>query len=133
MESGADVLAAYADGTAGYVNHNGKAIVWEISGATIAGIIHKLLKSCKDLCGIVVPASADHSVKDVVRVTLLTLNGNRFAEASMQSLGSSPINQVLRVGAELMANLIKRSESMDRIISKSSSAEPRRKFEKRGR
>jgi hypothetical protein len=122
------VLAAYADGTARYVNHSGKAIVWEITDATITGIIRKLLESCKDLCGVVVAASANHSVKDVVRVTLLTLNGNRFAEASMQSLASSPINQVLGVGAELMANLIKRSESMDRIVSKISSAGPRRDF-----
>ena len=127
MESGADVLAAYADGTARYVNHSGKAIVWEITDATITGIIRKLLESCKDLCGIVV-ASANHSVEDVVRVTLLTFNGNRFVEAPMQSLASSPINQVLGVGAELMGNLIKRSESMDRIMSKSSSAGPCQNF-----
>jgi hypothetical protein len=125
-ESGADVLAAYADGTARYINHSGKAIVWEITDATITAIIRKLLESCKDLCGVVVAASPNHSVTDVVRVTLLTFNGNRFVEAPMQFLASSPINQVLGVGAELMGNLIKRSESMDRIVSKSSSARPRR-------
>lgn len=119
MESGADVLAAYADGMARYVNHSGKAIVWEITDATISGIIRKLLQSCKDLCGVVVAASANHSVTDVVRVTLLTFNGNRFAEASMQSVASSPINQVVGVGAELMANLIKRSELMDRLVEES--------------
>jgi hypothetical protein len=122
MESGVDVLAAYADGTARYVNHSGKTIVWEITDATITAIIRKLLESCKDLRGVVFAASPNHSVKDLVRVTLLTFTGNRFAEASMQSLASSPINQVLGVGAELMANLIKRSESMDRIVSKTSSA-----------
>jgi hypothetical protein len=57
----------------------------------------------------------------MVRVTLLTLNGNRFAEASMQSLPSSSVNVVLGVGAELMANLIRRSDSMDRLLSKNSS------------
>jgi hypothetical protein len=126
MESGADVLAAYADGTARYVNHSGKAIVWEITDATIADIVRKLLESCKDLRGVVVAASASYFVKDAVRVTLLTFNGNRFLEAPMQFLASSPINQVLGVGAELMGNLIKRSESMDRIVSKSSTAGRRR-------
>jgi len=122
MESGVDVLAAYADGTARYVNHGGKVIVWEITDATIAAIIRKLLESCTALRGVVVGASANHSIKDLVRVTLLTFNGNRFAEVSTQSLASSPINQVLSVGAELMAHLIKRSESMDRIVWKASSA-----------
>ena len=122
MESGVDVLAAYVDGTARYVNHSGKAIVSEITDASITAIIRKLFESCKDLRGVVAAASPNHSVKDLVRVTLLTFNGNRFAEASMQSLASSPINQVLSVGAELMANLIKRSESMDRMVSKISSA-----------
>jgi len=121
MDSGADVLAAYADETARYVNHSGKIIVWELADTTITAIIRKLLESCEHLCGVVVDASANHSVKDMVRVTLLTFNGNRFAEASMQSLASNPINQVLAVGAELMTNLIKRSASMDRIMSKTSS------------
>jgi hypothetical protein len=124
MRSGVDVLAAYADGTVRYVNHSGKVIVWDITEVTITGIIRKLLESCKGLFGVAVAASANHSVKDLIRVTLLTFNGNRFAEASMQSLASSPINQVLGVGAELIANLIKRSESMDRIVSKTSSADP---------
>jgi hypothetical protein len=128
MERGTDVLAAYADGTARYVNHSGKAIVWEITDATITGIIRKLLESCKQLWGVVGDVSGNHLVKDMVRVTLLTLKGNRFAEASMQSLVSSPINQVLGVGAELMANLIRRSESMDRLVSKNSSARLRRNF-----
>ena len=60
MERGADVLAAYADGTVRYVNHSGKAIVWEITDATIADIVRKLLESCKDLRGVVVAASASY-------------------------------------------------------------------------
>jgi len=128
MERGADVLAAYADGTARYVNHSGKAIVWDITDATITDIIRKLLGSCKQLSGVVRPVSGNHSVKDMVRVTLLTLNGNRFAYASMQSLPSSSINVVLGVGAELMADLIRRSDSMDRLLSKNSRVGPRANF-----
>lgn len=122
MEGGVDVLAAYADGTARYVNQSGKAIVWEVTDATITRIIRKLLGSCKRLRSVVGPVSGNRFVKDMVRVTLLTLNGNRFVEAPMQSLASSPINQVLGVGTELMANLIRRSESMDRVASKNSIA-----------
>jgi hypothetical protein len=115
IESGVDVLAAYADGTARYVNHSGKILVWEITDNTISSMIRKLLQSCKHLCGVVAAGSANDAVKDSVRVTLLTFNGNRFAEVRMQSLASSPINVIVSVGAELMANLIKRSQSMDQI------------------
>lgn len=119
-KSGVDVLAAYADGTARYVNYSGKAIIWEITDASITAIIRKLLQSCKDLRGVLVAASPVDSDRELLRVTLLTFNGNRFVEASMQSLDSGPIEQVLGVGAELMANLIKRSESMDQLVSQSS-------------
>ena len=121
MKNGVDVLAAYADGTARYVNFSGKTIIWEITDATITTAIHKLLQSCKDLRGVPVAGSRTNPARDLVRVTLLTFNGNRFVEASMQSLDLSPIEQVLGVGAELMANVIKRSESMDQLMSQSSS------------
>lgn len=116
MENGIDVLAAYVDGTARYVNHSGKVIVWDIPDASITNTISKLLECSKALHCVVDAASTNHSVAGLVRVTLLTFDGNRFAEASMHSVASSPINQVLAVGADLMANLIKRSESMTQII-----------------
>jgi len=55
---------------------------------------------------------------DAVSVTVLTLSGNRFAEVPMRSLRVSPINQVLTVGAELMGNLIKRTEATNRLIQR---------------
>jgi len=116
VENGIDALAAYVDGTARYVNHSGKAIVWDIPDVPIMNAISRLLECSKDHRRIVDVASTDHTVSEGVRVTLLTLDGNRFAEAAINSLAMSPINQVLSVGAELMANLIKRSESMNQII-----------------
>src|SRR4051812_46652182 len=35
---GIDVLAGYADGTARYINHSGKIIVWDLPDAVIADI-----------------------------------------------------------------------------------------------
>jgi len=126
IENGVDVLAAYSDGTARYVNHSGKVIVWDIPDASITSIIYKLLECSKSLRGAVAKASVDHSVSGLVRVTLLTFKGNLFAEASMQSIASSPINQVLAMGAELMTNLIKRSKVMNQVMAKISSVSPRR-------
>lgn len=128
MESGVDVLAAYADGAARYVNHSGKVIVWDIPDVTITSLISKLLECSKRFRNVAATTLISHSVGDLIRVTLLTFTGNRFAEASMQSIASSPISQVLAIGAELMANLIKRAESMNRIMPKPSSELPRYKL-----
>ena len=121
MKSGVDVLAAYTDGTARYINYSGKVLVWEISDATITAIIRKLLESCKNLCG-VLTAPSPHFIEDSVCVTLLTFNGNWSVETQMHLLDASPIERVLGLGAELLGNLIRRSESMDRLISQTSGA-----------
>jgi hypothetical protein len=47
MENSVDMLAAYADGTARYVNHSGKLIVWDIADAAITGIIRRLLNPAR--------------------------------------------------------------------------------------
>jgi hypothetical protein len=115
MGKGADVLAAYADGTARYVNHSGKIIVWDLPDAHMGNIVHKVLERSKNLNTDEAIALADRP-DDAVRVTIMTFNGNRYAETPMRSLQVSPINQVLTVGAELMVNLIKRTEAMNRLM-----------------
>jgi hypothetical protein len=34
IDDGLDTLAAYADGTARYINHSGRTIIWEVSGTS---------------------------------------------------------------------------------------------------
>lgn len=118
IREGADVLAAYADGTARYVNHSGKVIAWDLPDAHIGNIVHTMLGRAKDLDAHAPTAVATGFGDGVVRVTVLTFSGNRFAEVPMCSLQGSPINRVLTVGAELMGNLIKRTEAMNRIIQR---------------
>lgn len=132
MAKGADVLAAYADGTARYVNHSGKIIVWDLPDAHIGNIVRTVLECSKDLDVGAPTAVAARAGDDVVRVTVLTLNGNRFAEAPMRSLRVSPINQVLTAGAELMGNLIKRTEVMNRLVQQSPGTLPPRRAKPRG-
>lgn len=118
MGKGADVLAAYADGTARYVNHSGKVIVWDLPDAHIGSIVRTVLERSKDLNTDVPTAASTRPGGDTVSVTVLTFSGNRFAEVPMRSLRASPINQVLTVGAELMSNLIKRTEAMNQLVQR---------------
>lgn len=128
MGSGADVLAAYADGTARYVNHSGKVIAWDLPDAHIGNIVRTVLDRAKDLTTDAPTTGTSRSGDDVVRVAVLTLGGNRFAEVPMRSLRTSPINQVLTVGAELMGNLIKRTEAMNRLVQQAPGTLPPRRF-----
>ena len=127
MGKGVDVLAAYVDGTARYVNHSEKVIVWDLPDPQIGNLVRAVLERSRNLVVSEVAVSDDRSSDDVVRVTVLTLNGNRSAEVAMRSLRVSPINGVLTVGAELMTNLIKRTEAMNRLVQQSpGSSSPRR-------
>jgi hypothetical protein len=108
---GFDVLAAYSDGTARYVNHSGKVIVWDLADAQVGAQISRVLDSARNLETTDAPRNRGNWPNDdIVRVALLTLNGNRLAEVEMRSLRASPISSVLTVAAELMANLIRRAQ-----------------------
>jgi hypothetical protein len=115
---GIDVLAGYADGTARYVNHSGKIIVWDLPDAVISDLIRKLLK-CSVILQSLSPNLGGRSLSDVVRVTVLTCDGNHTVEAPMQSLASGPLNQLLVMSAELMTTLIKRTEVMNQLMKQS--------------
>jgi len=116
MDKGADVLAAYADGTARYVNHSGKVVIWDLPDAQIGSLIRTVLVESRNLVTGEATALNQQRGDNAVRVTVLTLSGNRFAEVAMGSLRTSPINRVLTVGAELMGSLIKRTEAMNRLL-----------------
>lgn len=114
VEQGADVLAVYADGTARYVNHSGKIIVWESTDAKIARNIQEIL----DLSKAIDPNSSEDiggTASGVVRVTLLTFNGNLFVDVAIHLLQVSPVNSVLTRGAELIRNLIQQTEAMNKM------------------
>jgi hypothetical protein len=115
LESGVDVLAAYDDGTARYVNHSGKIIVWDLPDRIISSLIQKFLR-----CSGALALDTSVSVRDLanlVRVTVLTIGGNQVSAIPLPSLASSsPFKQVLSAGTELMANLIKRTGTMNQLM-----------------
>ncbi len=124
VERAVDVLAGYADGTARYVNHMGKIIVWDLPDGVISSLIQRLLH-----CSSVLPLDTSVSACDLpnlVRVTVLTIGGNHVLAIPLPSLPSdSPLNRVLSVGAELMANLIKRTGTMNQLMQQHHDASER--------
>jgi hypothetical protein len=104
-----DVLAAYADGTARYVNHAGPMIIWEVPDPTVHNLIRDLLAIASPAVKHTVPAQRIGEAPSV-RLTLLLTTGNRSL------LQGSPaqadvIKAAQAAGLALMLELIKRSKN----------------------
>ena len=110
MHGGHDVLAVYSDDSARYVNHSGKIIVWNLPDTRMSKLVHTIMERSNNLDYSEPTLMHDQIGADVVRITALTIGGNRVSEVAIDSLRTSPINEVLSVGAELIGNLAKRSE-----------------------
>ena len=123
IKDGVDVLAAYADNTARYVNYAGKIIIWDVPDAAIGTIIHKLLESSKIPCSQIAAPVVKRVTfpSNVLHITFLTLGGNRAVEIRTDNLDSSPLGNILVIGAELLGNLMKRSQSMNQLMQESPS------------
>ena len=109
MDDGLDTLAAYADGTARYINHSGRTIIWEVSGASnpLSHFVEGVLTAAAGI-----PARSQHLSWDTPEVgdrgglaTILTRSG-----LVTWLLGDDPVSgALLGSGAALMQELIARA------------------------
>ena len=103
MEGAFDTLAAYADGTARYLNYSGAAVFWDTQDSLIKQLCQQFITS-------VVPTSSKAEPRSGVslpkpprmQVTMLTRSGNFV-------IVEPPVS-IVRSGAALMTELIKRSQ-----------------------
>jgi len=110
VDRGLDTLAAYEDGTARYINHSGRTIVWEADDRRIAGLITDLLKVGQAVANRIGPWTeprrgipADGSV----RINMLTPSGLHFGEGPFDVLARDPMGgPVIAAGTALMQALI---------------------------
>lgn len=88
-----DVLAAYRDGTARYLNHAGGAVIWEGQEPSIQAAIHDWLATAQDLARVIgtwsqpslPPLPAGH-----LRVVMLTPGGPRFGQGPEADMMNDP-------------------------------------------
>jgi len=116
MPGGADVLAAYDDGTARYLNFTGKVLSWNIPDHSIHGIIRALLVQAQKLDSTAKSRLDAHSAGTPIKVSILTVGGNHEVEIPCDSVGNGSIEQLLSIGAELITRLKNRSEVVSRLI-----------------
>lgn len=109
LEDGLDTLAAYADGTARYINHSGRTIIWEVPDAAGAEreLVRRLLEVATGLLPYVKPSGWTPVPAEVgtAQVTILT----RAGLATLPLVNNQLSQDLFGAGAALMNALIDRA------------------------
>lgn len=113
LKEGLDVLASFKDGSARYINHSGKLIVWETEDEEVSRITEGLFKAGNEAIQKIGPwgkARLPAPKTDNLRITFLTSNGIYFGEGPIGLISSDAVGgPVVQKGTELMVDLIKKA------------------------
>lgn len=114
LDEGLDVLASFNDGTARYINHTGKILVWETTEDKRANEITKqLFESSVNIVnkiGAWDKPRRPNPTKGNVRITFLVSDGLYFGEGTMDVLFRDPMaSPALTTATELMQYLTEKS------------------------
>jgi hypothetical protein len=110
LSEGLDLLAAFNDGTARYINHSGKLLVWETQTEESKDLIDKLFSDSMKVIDQIGPwnkARKPCPSKGMVRLTFLVSDGLYYGEGPFEVLERDPMGgPVIQSAAGLMSYLI---------------------------
>ena len=110
MEEGLDVLAAYEDGAARYINYTGSMIIWENKTEESNDLVADLFLAARNVVEQIGPWEAARLPRPVagnIRLTFLVADGLYFGEGSFEDLMADPAGRlVLDAGGELLVQLV---------------------------
>ena len=114
LDEGLDVLASFINGTARYINHTGKVLVWETTDDDAANkITHDLFSSSQNIVNQIGPwdkPRKPNPAKGNVRITFLVSDQIYFGEGALDVLFSDPMGSpALTKATELMKYLTDKS------------------------
>jgi hypothetical protein len=114
LDEGLDVLASFNNGTAHYINHTGKILVWETTDDEAANkITNDLFAYSQNIVNQIGPwdkPRRPNPTKGNVRITFLVSDGLYFGEGPMDVLFSDPMaSPALTKATELMQYLMQKS------------------------
>ncbi len=114
LDEGLDVLASFNNGTARYINHTGKILVWETTDDAAANkITADLFVSSQNIVnqiGVWDKPRRPHPTKGNVRITFLVSDGLYFGEGPLDVLFSDPMaSPALTKATALMQYLTQKS------------------------
>lgn len=114
MADGLDVLAVYEDGTARYINHSGKMIIWDAPTKDSNELIDHLFDVSETVVNQIGPwkdARRPQPAREMVRLSFLVSGQLYFGEGPFDVLQSDAMGgPVINAATTLMAFLINQSE-----------------------
>jgi hypothetical protein len=114
METGEDLVAAYADGSARYFNFSGAAVIWERPEASLDVSVQAMVGAGQVLAGKIGPWTGPRPPpvkRGEVRVNLLTPSGLHFGQGPFDALARDQLGgPVIFHAQHLMQALIAKSE-----------------------
>ncbi len=108
VEGGWDVLAAYADHSARYLNHSSAAIIWERPDSRLDGDIDEVLREAHALASRIGPWEGDRPAlaPGQARLSLLSPSGLHFGQAPFDALARDPNSApVVAAATKLLVDL----------------------------
>ena len=109
MKNGADIVAAYADYTARYLNYSGSGVVWERPDQSLDAKIKDLLDAGQAVANQIGPWEKERPAApsaDNVRLNMLTPSGLHFGYGGFQTLHNEPMGRaILDPATTLMVSL----------------------------
>jgi len=113
LDSGLDVLAAYSDGTARYINYSEKMIFWESPSADSNNITDKLFKESEIVLKQIGSWDKERPrfpAKGTIRISFLVSDGMYFGQGSDDNFFNDELSApILKYGNKLMNFLIDKS------------------------
>ena len=118
LEEGLDTVAAFADGTARYINHSEKMVIWETRTAESDAMVSDLLTAGWNIVQRIGPWEDNRLPAPTVgnaRISFLVSDGLYFGEAPFGMLQQDPMGgAVLNAAAALIGFLIDKSLGQSR-------------------
>jgi hypothetical protein len=115
LEDGLDIVAAYADHTARYLNFSGAAIVWERPDESLDAAIDSLLAAGRMVAAQIGPHEGPRPPappSGQVRISMLVPSGLHFGQGPFEALSGDPLGgPVIAAAMQLMQSLITRTET----------------------
>ena len=113
LDEGLDTLAAYRDGSARYINHSGKLIIWETREPEIDDLIRELLSASEEVVRKIGPWEGTRLPPPgagIVRMTFLVSDGLYFGQAPMSVMQNEPTGgPVIASALRLLSALIEKA------------------------
>jgi hypothetical protein len=114
LDAGLDVLAAYDDGSARYINHSGRMVAWETETAMSESLISNLFDKSMVVVNKIGPWNKERLSpprKGEVRLSFLVSGNLCFGQGSFNTLADDPMaGPVLHAATQLMIFLAEQNK-----------------------